>query len=393
MNEFQIEECPNLESVEGLKNSGIQLLVINGCPSIKNIDYLSEFSLLQCCDFTDCANLESVASLSALNLVDVLILKKCYKVKPKPRFLLMDSFEKVNEYLSKFKKNESEIKLDSSDKATSEKLEKLLLSDDYSNIELGLELANSISDKDIFDFFLEDVKFISNKIVPNSKFLGNDKTKMFRDYALEGLISIAPDSCKIAKEIKGSFKEKTLSGSNITSLLSVSGFSNLEKLTIKDTGISNVSDLSRLKNLKTLIFDFNPELKNLSGIVGLVNLENLGIRNCKNLIDLSHVSDFSKLSGIQINDCGITSTNGLKNLPLLKNVNLNDNPMLKNIDEIGQIGSLEIVTISGCPNIKSLNSLTKLSNLSFLKAEKHNLETLEGISSLIKPLMEGLRKE
>ena len=393
LNEFQIEECPNLESIEGIKNLGVQLLVINGCPSIKNIDYLSEFSLLQCCDFTDCANLESVASLSGLNLVDVLILKKCYKVKPKPRFLLMDSFEKVNEYLSKFKKNESEIKLDSSDKATSEKLEKLLLSDDYSNIELGLELANSISDKDIFDFLLEDVKFISNKIVPNSKFLGNDKTKTFRDYALEGLISIAPDSCKIAKEIKGSFKEKTLSGSNITSLLSVSGFSNLEKLTIKDTDISNVSDLSRLKNLKTLLFDFNPELKNLSGIVGLINLEYLGIRNCKNLIDLSHVSDFNKLSGIQINDCGITSTNGLKNLPLLKNVNLNDNPSLESIDEIGQIGSLEIVTISGCPNIKSLSSLTKLSNLSFLKAEKHNLQTVEGISSLIKPLMEGLRKE
>ena len=393
LNEFQIKECLNLESVEGIKNSGIQLLVINGCPSIKNIDYLSEFSLLQCCDFTDCANLESVASLSGLNLLDVLILKKCYKVKPKPRFLLMDSFEKVNEYLSKFKKKESEIKLDTSDKATSEKLEKLLLSDDYSNIELGLELANSISDKDIFDFFLEDVKFISNKIIPNSKFLGNDKTKMFRDYALEGLISIAPDSCKIAKEIKGSFKEKTLSGSNITSLLSVSGFSNLEKLTIKDTDISNVSDLSRLKNLKTLIFDFNPELKNLSGIVGLVNLENLGIRNCKNLIDLSHVSDFSKLSGIQINDCGITSTNGLKNLPLLKNVNLNDNPMLKNIDEIGQIGSLKNVTLSGCQNIKSLDSLTKLSNLSFLRLEKHNLQTVEGISSLIKPLMEGLRKE
>ena len=102
---------------------------------------------------------------------------------------------------------------------------------------------------------------------------------------------------------------------------------------------------------------------------------------------------FNKLSGIQINDCGITSTNGLKNLPLLKNVNLNDNPSLESIDELGQIGSLEIVTISGCPNIKSLNSLTKLSNLSFLKAEKHNLQTVEGISSLIKPLMEGLRKE
>ena len=393
LNEFKITGCPNLESVEGLKNSGIQLLVINNCPNIKNIEYLSEFSLLQCCDFTDCANLESVTSLSALNLLDVIILKKCYKVKPKPRFLLMDSFEKVNEYLSKFKKNESKIKLDSTEKANSEKLEKLLLSDDYSNIELGLELANSISDKDIFDFLLEDVKFLNNKIVPNSKFLGNNKTKVFRDFALEGLISIAPDSCTIAKKIKESFKEKTLSGTNITSLLAVSGFSNLEKLTIKDTNISTVTDLSRLKNLKTLLFNFNPELKNLSGITGLDNLENLGIKNCRGLLDLSHISDLKKLSTLQVNDCGINSSKGLKNLPMLKNINLNDNSQLENIDEISQISSLKIVTLSGCQNIKTLYSLTKLSNLSFLRVDKHNLQTVEGISSLIKPLIEGLRKE
>tara|TARA_B100001063_G_scaffold144139_1_gene134625 strand:+ start:642 stop:3221 length:2580 start_codon:yes stop_codon:yes gene_type:complete len=393
LNEFQIEECPNLESVEGVKNSGIQVLLINSCPSIKNIDYLSEFSLLQCCDFTDNANLESVASLSGLNLLDVLILKKCYKVKPKPRFLIMDSFEKVNEYLSKFKKNESEIKLDSSDKATSEKLEKLLLSDDYSNIELGLELANSISDKDIFDFFLEDVKFISNKIVPNSKFLGNDKTKKFRDYALEGLISIAPDSCKIAKEIKETFKVKQLSGSNITSLLSVSGFSNLEQLQINDTNISTVTDLSRLKKLKKLVFVNNSELKNLSGIVGLNNLEALAFKNCNQLSDLNYISGFDKLSVLQINECGITSTLGLKDLPVLKSINFNNNNNLKDITEIGQINSLKNVTLSGCQNIKSLDSLTKLSNLLFLRVDKHNLETLEGISSLIKPLMEGLRKE
>ena len=142
--------------------------------------------------------------------------------------------------------------MSSEDKITSEKLEKLLLSDDYSDIELGLELANSISNKDIFNYLLEGVKFLNNKIVTNSKFLGNDKTKEFRDFALEGLISIAPDSCKIAKEIKGKFKTKILSGSNITSLLSVSGFSNLEKLTVKNTNISTISDLSRLKNLKTL---------------------------------------------------------------------------------------------------------------------------------------------
>ena len=148
-----------------------------------------------------------------------------------------------------------------------------------------------------------------------------------------------------------------------------------------------------MKNLKTLLFNDNSELKNLSGIEGLDNLELLGMRNCKSLTDLSHVSGFKKLSGVQVNNCGVNSTNGLKDLPSLKNVNLNDNPQLENIDEIGQIGSLEIVTISGCPNIKSLDSLTKLANLSFLRVDKHNLQNTEGISSLIKPIMEGLRKE
>jgi Leucine-rich repeat (LRR) protein len=393
LNEFVVHECPNLDSVEGLKNSGIQLMVINECPSIKNIDYLAEFPLLQCCDFTDCTNLESVESLSSLSLIDVLILKKCYNVKPKPRFLLMDSFEKVNEYLSKFKKNISEVKLDPEDKIASEKLEELLLSDNYSDIELGLELANSLSNKDIFDYLLEGVKFLNKKIVANSKFLGNDKTKEFRDFALEGLISIAPDSCKVAKEIKVSFKEKTLTGSNITSLLSVSGFSNLEKLTITKTNISTVSDLSRLKNLKTLLFSDNSELRNLSGIAGLDNLEALGVKNCKSLEDLCHVSGFKKLSGIQINNCGITSTSGLKNLPFLKNINLNDNAQLENVDDIGKIDSLEIVTISGCPNIKRIDALTKLDNLSFLRVGRHNLQNTEGLSSLIKPLLEGLKKE
>ena len=44
----------------------------------KKIDYLSEFSILQCCDFTDCENLK-VFSLSSITLMDRLILKKCYR--------------------------------------------------------------------------------------------------------------------------------------------------------------------------------------------------------------------------------------------------------------------------------------------------------------------------
>ena len=66
MNEFIIGNCPNLESLEGLKNAGIQLLRLGKCPNFKNTDSLSEFELLQCCDFSDSALLESVQALANL---------------------------------------------------------------------------------------------------------------------------------------------------------------------------------------------------------------------------------------------------------------------------------------------------------------------------------------
>lgn len=66
---------------------------------------------------------------------------------------------------------------------------------------------------------------------------------------------------------------------------------------------------------------------------------------------------------------------------------------LKEIDELSKIISLEIVTIRECQNIKSLDALIKLPNLTFLRIDNHNLKNTEGIQSLIKPLIEGLRKD
>ena len=392
LNEFNISDCPNLENINGLKNIGIQLLILKNCPKIIDPS-LSEFYTLQCLDFEGCASLTSLESLIDLP-IDKLFIGKCYSVKPKPRFLKMDSVEKVTEYFSKFKKKEKKVIISDDKKDIIEKLKKLIISDSYEEINLGLELAASISDIEIFNFFLDGIKYNGEKILPNSIFLaGTKKLEEFRDFSLRGMVSVSPMGCKISDSIKAKIKEITITGNHYTSLFTVSGLHNLESLIIETTSITIISDLSRLKNLKKLLLKDNPDLKNLSGISGLDNLELLGIRNCKSLTDLSYVSGFKKLTGIQVNNCGITSTNGLKNLPLLNNVNFNDNPNLGSIGEIGEIGSLENVTVSGCPNIKSLDSLTKLANLSFLRVDNHNLQNTEGISSLIKPLMEGLRKE
>ena len=119
----------------------------------------------------------------------------------------------------------------------------------------------------------------------------------------------------------------------------------------------------------------------------------LSIKNCKGLLDLNYIEDFKKLKYIEVIWSGITTTNGLKNLPVLKNIKLNNNSNLKAINDLAQIDSLESVTVSDCPNLNSLDPLTKLSNLKLLKVQNHNIKDIEEISSLIKPLINGLRKE
>ena len=66
LNYFSAEKLSKLESLVGLKNSGIQILKISNCPKIINVDYLSEFSNLQCVDFENCSSLASVEGLSNL---------------------------------------------------------------------------------------------------------------------------------------------------------------------------------------------------------------------------------------------------------------------------------------------------------------------------------------
>jgi hypothetical protein len=136
----------------------------------------------------------------------------------------------------------------------------------------------------------------------------------------------------------------------------------------------------------------NPELNNLSGFEGLTNISEIGLKDCKKIKDLSFISGFNNLFGLQINNCGLVTTNGLTKVPKLKNINLNDNSSLENIDSLGEINSLNTITVSRCGNLKNIKALTLLSNLSFLRLDKHNLKNTEDLSSLIKPLLKGLRK-
>jgi|GEM_PF-7055518 len=392
MNEFIIGNCPNLESLEGLKNAGIQLLRLGKCPNFKNTDSLSEFELLQCCDFSDSALLESVQALANLPLIDRLILGKCGKVRPKPRFLKMDSYEKVNEYLSKFKKDKPKVKISSDKKELNEKLKSLLLANDHGQIDLGLELAQTISDDEIFSVLLQDIKFVKGQLIPNSTFLGNDKEKSFRTYALEGLLSIASDNIDVAKKYRGLVTSKVIQGPHISSLISISGLTNIRELTLYNTSLKVLSDLQKLQNIEKLVLKKNIELADLSGLSGLKSLKSLEIEEC-GVIDLKHICDFPNLSSIIITRCNkLSSTSGIGNLKALDTINVDSNAILSNVDAMGSLNSLKVISMNDCSAVMSIKSLAQLKGLEVLYIRNHNLNNLEGLSSLVAPILEGLKK-
>ena len=392
ISEFSIDNCPNLESIEGIKNAGVQLLKISNCPKIKKVDYLSEFSNLQCCDFSDCIELESVETLANLSKMDRLFLRNCDKVKPKPRFTVMDSIEKLNDYLSKFRKNIPKVEISKEKKDINDKLLALLLSDDYAQINLGLELANSISDYDIFNYLLQGVQIFNNLPVTNSIFLGNNRNKDFRAYALEGLLCIAPKEIEIAQRYRNGIIDLNIQGFHITSLLTISGMENLSSLIIQSTKISVISDMNKLQKLEKLIISNNSDLKDLSGLKELKKLKSIEISNC-GITDLNDLADLINLVELKITSCqNLTTTNGMINLPALERIKLDSNLALENIDSLGNMSKLIDISLNDCPGINNIKSLVNLPVLKVLRLNRHNLKSSDDIYQLMKPLTEGLRK-
>lgn len=398
LNEFILSDCHNLESIEGLKNSNIQLLKLSNCPKIINVGYMSEFSNLQCVDFDNCSSLSSVEGLCSLP-IDRLFLGKCYKVKPKPRFLKMDSIEKVTEYFSKFKKTPKNIKVSSAKKDVIDKLKKLIISDNYEEINLGLELASTISDVEIFDFFLNGIKFNGNEILPNTIFLaGTKKLEEFRKFALNGMVSISPDNCSVANKVKSQITEISISGNKYTSLFPVSGLTNLESLTIEDTAITLISDLSRLKNLKRLVLKSNNKLSSLAGIKSLKILEEIIIlpkeswSSSSDIVDLNGITGLGSLKVLKVYNCeNLISLKGLENVNSLEILDIRKCRKLNDIEVLSNIKSLKNISLRECQSISSIKCLEQLPDLNLLDIRFHNIINSKELAKLSKPIIESLR--
>ena len=227
------------------------------------------------------------------------------------------------------------------------KLKKFFISREQDVISQGLEVYRSLQNEDISNYFLDGVRYSAQGggyLIPNALFSGTGPAQPYLNYALLGVISYAPDDCKIAN------------------------------------------------NLKSSIVSLNIELSNSSSLEGLINLESLILKDSDStLVELDGVSSLSKLKHFEINSEGFYGNsslqNSLKSLKSLLNksldmtsLDLSDFRALENLDGLQSMAQLKTLDISSCSRLKNIDSLKDLASLEEVKFEY--LESLESLEYL-----------
>lgn len=155
-------------------------------------------------------------------------------------------------------------------------------------------------------------------------------------------------------------------------------FSNCENL-------SDISGLSSMKGLEWLSLN-SCDIVSLAPLSGLEYLKHLNIERL-NVVDLTGLNGLSALETVDVSySKGLTSFNGMKNLPNLKECNARQCEQLADISAIAAAPNLERLSLNTYCKIVNLDGLSALRNLNYLdlySCEKlSDLSQLEGLDRL-----------
>ncbi len=203
-------------------------------------------------------------------------------------------------------------------------------------------------------------------------------------------------------------------------LQNLDGLQNLKTidgtLTITQTGLSNLDELQSLEiidgSFSRLSIRFNPELENIHGLSNLKIIgRSLYIDDCPKLESLSPFSSLQSLGeNLRISNTGVKDLDGLQNviaadfvailendsLRSLTGLNLNssligylsieNNPLLRNLDGIGQVDSLLAINGGGFSGLSirwnsSLENLDGLSGLTYVGKDV-NIQSNDALRNL-----------
>ncbi len=247
----------------------------------------------------------------------------------------------------------------------------------------GETLDNSLQNDEGIER-LEDQKISYNFTMPTIESEGIDNYELSSLTALEGLtqlqhLSLYNTGCSDINFLSGlvNLTELTLWRNNISDISVLENLTNLTYLDLDENNISDITALSSLTNITIIYLSFN-SIINIVPLSSLINLVGLPI-NSNNVTDITAISTLTNLTYLNIGDNNITDMSICASLSNLIRLYIGDNPS----NDLSFLNTMTQLTSLGLDNLglNDFGQIQNLTNLTYLNISDNNFYTLEGIEN------------
>jgi len=161
---------------------------------------------------------------------------------------------------------------------------------------------------------------------------------------------------------------------------------NLRHLNVSYSGVSDLSPLSALHELRVLDLDYCRLVADLSPLSGLESLRELDLFGCKGVTDLSPLSALPNLERlrVEVKDAdGLAAVSRIKSLTHLDLTCTGDIADLSPLSNLSNLKSLHLTDFDGVTDLAPLSDLEGLASLHLIDCDKiANLSPLSDLGSL-----------
>ncbi|EOP46778.1 leucine-rich repeat domain-containing protein [Bacillus cereus] len=176
---------------------------------------------------------------------------------------------------------------------------------------------------------------------------------------------------------------KTLSiysGEGINEIAGLEYMTNLEKLTLRESNVTDISVISGLRHLKYLDLSSNP-IESIQPVSKLENLDMLFLRDNK-ITDLTPLSQMKKIKILDLIGNNIKDLTPLFTVLSLEEVYLANN-QISNLSGIEKLKNVNLLWI-GNNKISDVELISKMSNLIELEIADSEIKDISSLSKLVK---------
>ncbi|MFK4334245.1 LPXTG-motif cell wall-anchored protein [Bacillus sp. RC240] len=176
---------------------------------------------------------------------------------------------------------------------------------------------------------------------------------------------------------------KTLSiysGEGINEIAGLEYMTNLEKLTLRESNVTDISVISGLRHLKYLDLSSNP-IESIQPVSKLENLDMLFLRDNK-IADLTPLSQMKKIKILDLIGNNIKDLTPLFTVLSLEEVYLANN-QVSNLSGIEKLKNVNLLWI-GNNKISDVEPISKMSNLIELEIADSEIKDISSLSKLVK---------